>query len=196
VSVKEPCAKGTLVKGVVAEVKARLESGDLSHADLDRLLKPEDRELLTQDVLISNWYPIECYARLCECLVVGSRLGRREALLEAGRRSAQRVVAMGLYSQVDSRTEGRWEDRVGRVLVSLYPVMFNFSKWEWQAGKGPDLTSFAIVVKEAGPMPETVRLRTQGFVEYLTARAAGRSVTVTFEEPDRDTLVFRGVLSR
>lgn len=188
----EPCAKGTLLKGVVAEAKARLESGDLSEADLDRVLKPEDRQFFTDDVLISNWYPIEAYARVCELLVVGDRLPRRQALVELGRKSAQRIVQLGLYSQVDARTEGRWEERVGRVLVSLYPVFFNFTKWEWVTAKDLFRDTFTIIVREAEAMPETVRLRTQGFVEYLATRACGAPVTLTVEYPDRGTIVYTG----
>ena len=188
----EPCAKGTLLKGVIAEAKARLESGDLTEADLDRILKPEDRELFADDVLISNWYPIETYSRVCELLVVGDRLPRREALIELGRRSAQRIVQLGLYSQVDERTEGRWEDRVGRVLVSLYPVFFNFTKWEWVPPKDALREQFTIIVREADAMPESIRLRTQGFVEHLATRACGAPVTLTAEFPDRGTIVFKG----
>jgi hypothetical protein len=187
-----PCAKGTLLKGVVVEAKARLESGDLTQADLDRILKPEDLKHFEDEPLISNWYPIDTYARVCELLVVGDRLPRREALLELGRRSAQRIVQLGLYSQVDARTEGRWEDRVGRVLVSLFPVFFNFSKWEWIPPSDAKLAQFTIVIREAEAMPETVRLRMQGFVEYLATRACGAPVTLTADFPDRGTIVLKG----
>lgn len=189
-----PSAKGTLLKGVVVEAKARLESGDLTESDLDRMLKPEDRAYFHDDVLISNWYPIETYARVCELLVIGSRLPRREALVELGRRSAQRVVELGLYSQVDSRTAGRWEDRVGRVLVSLYPVFFNFTKWEWVPPRDGRLDQFTIIVREAEAMPESIRLRTLGFVEYLASRARGAPVALTAEFPDRGTILFKGQL--
>jgi len=191
--VTQPCAKGTLLKGVVAEVKARLASGDLTEADLDRALKPEDLAYFGDDgVLISNWYPIEAYARVCELLVVGGRLPRQDALVEHGRQSAQRVVQLGLYSQVDARTEGRWEDRVGRVLVSLFPVFFNFTKWEWVPPHDLKREPFTIIVREAEAMPETIRLRTLGFVEYLASRASGGQATVNAEYPDRGTIVFKG----
>jgi hypothetical protein len=98
------------------------------------------------------------------------------------------MVDLGVYRQLDERSE-RWEDRVGRLLVSVAGVLWNFGTWEWL---GMDGHGFRIECRGVGGMPRVYALRTQGFVEFLASRAAGGEVRLEMERSlDGGTLTFR-----
>jgi len=186
---QNPSIKGTVFKPVATELRERLADGRISHDDLRPHLKPDDEEFLKREITISNWYPIDAYERLVTLLAAVAGDGSPEFSIEAGRRSAQRVTALGIYSQLDERTEGSWgEDEAGRLLVTLAGSFFNFGHWEWRGEEGD---GFSIEVTGATSMPEVVLLRTQGFMELLASRAAGGPVVLTVERsPDGDRILF------
>ncbi len=185
---QRPSIKGTIFKPVATELREMLADGRLSHDDLRPHLKPDDEELLKREIAISSWYPIDVYARLVRLLATAAGDESPEFSIEAGRRSAERVGELGIYSQLDERTKASWEDEVGRLLVTLAGSFFNFGHWAWL---GSDADGFLVEVTEASPMPEDVLLRTQGFVEFLACRAAGGPVVVTCERsPDGDRILF------
>jgi hypothetical protein len=187
---KVPSVKGTLFKNVVDEVLALRESGEISEEELARELKSEDIDFLDREISISPWYPIASYGRLLSLIAKQCASGsHREHHIEGGRRSAQRVIEMGIYAQLDDRTEGEWGDKVGRILVSLSGSFFNFTRWEWRGMEGD---GFSIAVCDARDMPEAVILRTQGFTEHLASRAAQGVVRVALERsPDGGEFLFR-----
>jgi hypothetical protein len=185
---RDPSIKGTVVKPVATELGAMLAEGRISRDDLRPYLKPDDEEFLKREIPISNWYPIDVYERLVTLLAAVTGDGSPEFSIEAGRRSAERVGELGIYSQLDDRTEDSWEDRVGRLLVTLAGSFFNFGRWEWL---GADGNGFRVEVTDASPMPEVVLLRTRGFIEFLACRAAGGPVELACERsPDGDRILF------
>lgn len=184
-----PSIKGTIFKPVASELAQMLSDGRISADQLRSHLKPDDEVFLEREIAISNWYPIDVYERLVTLLAAVAGNGRPEFSIEAGRRSAQRVEDLGIYSQIDERTEESWEDGVGRILVTLAGSFFNFGRWEWLGSEGDH---FSIEVTEARPMPPVVLLRTLGFVEFLACRAAGGRVVVRHERsPGGDRILFR-----
>lgn len=185
----EPSVQGTLVQSAVQELRELEERGTVSRAALERDLKLEDLEILDDEILISAWYPMASYGRLVEAIAAAmGRSGDRD-FIETGRQSAQRLVEMGLYRQLDERTAERWEERVGKLLLSVASLLWNFGDWEWL---GMDEAGFRIRFQGASPMPRSYALRTQGFVEHLAARAAGSPVRVQLQRSaDGDTLEFR-----
>jgi hypothetical protein len=187
---KVPSVKGTLFKNIVDQVLTLREGGEISEEELARELKSEDIDFLDREISISTWYPIASYGRLLTLLAKQRPPGsHREHHIEGGRQSAQRVIEMGIYAQLDDRTKGAWGDKVGRILVSLSGSFFNFTRWEWRGLEGD---GFAIAVCDARDMPEVVVLRTQGFIEHLASRAAQGEVRVALERsPDGDELRFR-----
>ena len=137
---------------------------------------------------ISAWYSAELYTRLLQLYALAAPGSSREFLIESGRRSAQRIIELGIYSQLDGRTEDSWENLIGRILVSLSGAFFSFGSWEWE---GMDGEGFSILVRDAAPMSEELMLRTSGFIEQLGARAAGGEVALTHErEDDGETVRF------
>jgi len=123
------CVKGTIFQNVVNEIPEHLRNGARTRAHLERGCKPDDLEFLDQDIAIASWYPVDPYGRLLRvvCDRVGG--GRSEFLVDGGRASARRVIEMGVYSQLSERTE-RWDQRVGRILVTLSGSFYNFRDWQ------------------------------------------------------------------
>jgi hypothetical protein len=182
----KPSVKGTIFAAVVGELNGYLAEGVIQREELDTACKPEDPEFLDREIAIASWYPIDTYGRYLRFLCDRFGGGRREYLMEGGRKSAQRVVDMGVYSQLDDRTE-HWENRVGRVLVTLGGSFYNFGKWVW---KGDGNERFRIEVEDVAAMPEEAAVRAHGFVEHLTCRAAGRRVRLAYDRPWPSRIVF------
>lgn len=185
----EPSVKGTLVQAAVSELRELEQQGSVSRATLERDLKPDDLELLDDDLLVSAWYSMASYGRILEAIAAAKGRDADEDSVETGRQGAHRLVKMGLYRQLDERTAERWEERVGKLLLSVASLLWNFGGWEWL---GMDETGFRIRFQGASPMPRSYALRTQGFVEYLASRAAGSPVRTQMQRSaDGNTLDFR-----
>jgi hypothetical protein len=185
----EPSVKGTLVQSAVSELRRLEERGSVSRAALECDLKREDLELLDEEILVSGWYPMASYGRMLEAIAAVLGQSGDADFVETGRQSARRLVEMGLYRQLDERTAERWEERVGKLLLSVASLLWNFGSWEWL---GMDESGFRIRFQGASPMPRSYALRTQGVVEHLAARAAGSPVRVQLtRSADGDTLEFR-----
>jgi hypothetical protein len=184
----EPSIKGSLVQASVEELRERCASGAIDRTELERRLKPEDLELLDGDVLMSAWVPVAGYGRILEALAAAADRSDDAFFIEGGRESARRMVELGVYRQLDERTE-RWEDRVGRLLVSVAGVLWNFGTWEWL---GMDEDGFRMECRGVAGMPRVYALRTQGFVQFLASRAAGQDVTLQMQRSlDGGALTFR-----
>ena len=121
----------------------------------------------------------------------------REAYLRRrGRAAAERILKMGLYSHLDAamraaeRAPDRWVEQVGRVMTTLSPAMFSFSRWEFVAGDAVRL--FSLNVHEAGDIPEDTRVLLQGFIEALFVPFTDDRVQVTSRRPSPDLIVYEG----
>ena len=182
-----PSVKGTIFQAVVDELNGYLSDGIIRREDLAIRFKPEDLDLLDQEIAIATWYPIEAYGRYLRFLCDRFGGGRREYLMEGGRRSAQRVIELGVYGQLDERTE-RWGNQVGRVLVTLGGSFYNFGTWLWESFEND--AGYRIEVQGVTAMPEEAAVRAHGFVEHLTCRAARRSVRVDYERPRPSRIIF------
>jgi hypothetical protein len=183
---RPPSVKGTIFQAVARELNEQLSLGTIRRDDLAESCKPGDLAYLDQEIAIASWYPIDTYGRYLRFLCDRFGAGSAEYLREGGRASARRVVAMGVYDQLDERTAS-WEPKVGRVLVTLGGSFYNFGRWEW---KDLGANAFRIEVSDAAPMPEEAALRAFGFIEFLTERAAGRRVPVEYRRPRPSLVVF------
>jgi hypothetical protein len=168
-----------------------MAEGKLSPVAVKQALKPEELDYLDAELGIASWFPADTYCRMLRLYASTAPDNPREYLIESGRKSAQRVIELGLYSQLDDHTESRWEDRVGRVLVTLSGSFFSFGHWEW-LGIEAEGEGFRLGVRDAGAFSHELILRTQGFVEQLATRAATRSVRVTHDlDKERQYLRYR-----
>jgi hypothetical protein len=182
-----PSVKGTIFQAVVNELNGYLSQGVLQRDEIASRCKPDDLDYLDRDIAIASWYPIETYGRYLRFLCDRFGGGRREYLVEGGRRSAQRVIDMGVYGQLDDRTE-HWGSRVGRVLVTLGGSFYNFGTWLWESFENDE--GFRIEVQSVAAMPEEAAMRAHGFIEHLASRAAGCNVRVDYQRPRPSQIIF------
>jgi len=69
-------------------------------------------------------------------------------------------------------------------------VLYNFTKWSFEAGTARGL--FLLTVDEASEFPEVARFTTQGFIEYTSRTVSGGNEVVTSARARKDQIVFRG----
>lgn len=189
---REPALKGTAFQTVAEDLLRLLEQGVLSRERLEAGLEARDIALLEEKISPTAWIPIDTYERAVELLARIEAPGGREAYLVArGARSAERLAALGIYSQLDATT-ANLGTRVGKMVVSVSGAIYSFGKWRFEV-VGDVEGSFEIHVEDAAAMPEAARLATQGFVQAVASRVAGRPRSVTSERPRRDLVIFRSI---
>ena len=182
-----PSVKGTIFQAVVDELNDYLRQGIIQSEELAARWKPDDLAYLDREIAIASWYPIDTYGRYLRFLCNRFGGGHREYLMEGGRQSARRVIEMGVYGQLDDRTE-RWDKKVGRVLVTLGGSFYNFGRWVWEAFEND--AGFRIEVQGVAAMPEEAAARAHGFVEQLAGRAGGRPVKLDYRRPKPSQIIF------
>lgn len=184
-----PGIKGTLFETVANDVKALVDRGALSREDLELRLEAEDLPYLEEKIGGAFWYPIETYRRLLEVLRDAEGGDRPHAYLrERGAAAAHRLIEGGLYKQMDASVD-TWGERVGRIMVTLAPVIFNFGAWTCDTGRDGELE---LEANEVEPLPEVSRIVIEGFVSVMATRALKTAVTVRSQRPEPGCIRFRG----
>lgn len=176
---RQPSIKGTLFEVVVADVEALVPAGRVTQEALEARLEPEDLAFFGRKLAPALWYPIESYARLLETLrdVEGGADPERY-LRRRGAEAAERMIQSGLYSQLDATVE-TWGERVGKIMVTLGRVCFNFGSWDAQDRDG----ILTVEARESEALPEVSRTVIAGFIEVITRRALKARVGVVTERP-------------
>lgn len=188
---REPSVKGTLYQNLCALVVDLRMSGKLDDAAIEKALSADEIDLLESEIAIGSWYPLDAYCRMLELAATTGPDGP-EAFAEAsGHASAEQVIALGIYGQLDDRTEEEWETRVARILSTLWGAFFSVGEARMADMDGE---GFAIEMRGVRCMPDLLTRRTQGFIECLARRSAGSNRVVVRAERsvDRDTVTYRG----
>lgn len=188
---REPAVKGTLYQNLCALVLDLRACGRLGDAEIEKMLSSEECELLEAEIAIASWYPLDTYCRML-ALAASTGVDGPEAFAEqSGHASAEHVISMGLYSQLDARTEESWETRVGRILSTLWRAFFNFGEARFS---NIDSGGFVIETTEVACMPDLLTCRVQGFIECLARRAASSNRVVVRRErsADGDVVSYHG----
>ncbi len=193
-----PSIKGTGMATAVADVLALVESGKLSREALEARLEARDLAILQGKVLPGDWYPIDSYGRLLDLLCDVDGGGRPEYHVARGRRAIERILASGIYHQLEKAQKVKaevgspdreaWTRPVVRLMLTLAPALFNFTRWSYAAEPGETLR-FALEIAEARAMPDAGRYTLQGVVEFAAARLLERPVHVTSRRPSPDLIV-------
>jgi hypothetical protein len=179
-----PSIKGSALQAVVDDLQALRSSGRLAPDALEARLDAAALRLLDQKVAAARWYPVDAYGQLLAVLRDAEGGSDPQAYLrQRGQRAAQRLIDSGLYRQLDA-SERRWGEAVGRVMITLAPLMYNFSRWSIVTRD--DKRGFRIEVAEAGPLPEPSVPVLEGFIETMVNRALeeGARVRAVRERPD------------
>lgn len=173
-----PSIKGSVFAAVVEDVRKLRQRGEVSDTDLPRWLKPEDVALLDSEIFVSHWYDVRIYARLNDLLRDIEGGGENEYLRERGRETARRLVAAGIYAQMEylqragvskvTDPKARFEafGRDLRLLTTLSGSILSFTRWTSK----PDparADRYVIEVTEAREMPEALCWRSDGFVNEM-----------------------------
>jgi len=186
---------------VVEDVNKLIATQRLGDREVDRWLDPGDRKLLAATISISSWYDIRAYTRMNEMLRDLEGNGDNAYLAERGRETARRLVAAGIYAQMEflhrtevsraSGPEARFQ-AFGRDLHKLNTLsasILNFSRWD--AEPDPDHPQrYRLVVSEARDFPEVLCWRSDGFINEM-ANQHHESDLWIWDRPARDRIVFR-----
>ena len=191
-----PCIKGSVFSSVVEDVERLVREGRVSREKIEAKLGEEALSHLDESIQPALWYPIESYRVLCELLMEVEGGGRMEYMFERGERSAQRLFEGGLYEQLryasktratDSSTSSRVQ-KAGRLIVTIAPVMFNFTRWSFHAD--PETTRrFTIQVDDARDLPEVLRYSAAGFCHVVSETACKAKLSIRHERVRPDQIL-------
>lgn len=196
-----PSIKGSVYASIQESVNKLLTDGSLTREDAQRWLDDSDFELLDISINVASWYDIRSYDRMNRLLCDVEGGGDPAYLRAMGKRTAQRLIEMGLYSQMEylrrtevgasSGTEERFAafGRDLRRINTLSASILNFTTWA--ARPDPDAPRrYRIEVSEASAMPETLVWRTDGFVNEM-ARNHSSSDLWNWKREGPDRIIYR-----
>jgi hypothetical protein len=186
-----PSIKGSIFAVVVEELRQHLDAGRIPRAAAELALTPDDLALIEKKLLAGSWYPIDAHERVLSllCKTVGE--GRREYLVEGGRRAADALSESGLYAQLAVEGDESNLKKFGRILVTLSGAIYSFSAWrfaDWDHAHG----RFTIEITDAAALPDVVVARAEGFVERAMVNAIGGQWQVTSQRPSFDRVLIEG----
>ena len=183
-----PSIKATGFQSASDDLARLIQEGRISRLEVEARLDPGDLRYLGKQLAATTWVPIATYARVIEILVELEANGRPEQYLHArGVRSGERLHKAGLYRQFQASTE-TWGDRVGKIVTTMAAVLYNFTRWTFEAGAEHGL--FRITIDDAAEFPEVSRFATQGFIEYTSRVITGGKERLRSERPTRDRIVY------
>lgn len=196
-----PSIKGSVYANAHEDVNKLLADGTVSRAEAERWLEASDFETLDGPINLASWYDVRSYDRLSRLLCDVEADGDTEYLRGKGRRTARRLIEMGVYAQMEYLQRPQIADREGvmerfealgrdlRRLNTLSASILNFTKWE--AMPDPDAAMrYRIEVSEAADMPETLVWRTDGFVNEM-ARQHSPDDLWSWRRERPDLIVYR-----
>jgi hypothetical protein len=183
-----PSIKATGFQSASDDLARLVQAGRISRLQVDARLDADDLRYLDKQLAATTWVPIATYARVIEILVELEANGRPEAYLHGrGVRSGERLHKAGLYRQFQASTE-TWGIRVGKIVTTMAAVLYNFTRWNFEAGAEHGL--FRITLDDAADFPEVSRFTTQGFIEYTSHVISGGKERLRSERPTRDRIIY------
>lgn len=198
----KPSIKGTVFEKAAEDIGKLLGGGELSRAQAERWLEPDDFALMERKIVVSGWYDIRAYGRMCRLLLEVVGHGDVEYLRERGRETFRRMQAAGLYSQVEyvQRTEvARVQSpserfaafgRDLRILITMGAQIVNFSKWTGHPD--PDHPQrYLVEMTEARDYPDECCWTTEGFMNEMTNQYEGAGDVWRWQRTAPDRVVYR-----
>jgi len=184
-----PSIKAMGFQSAADDIARLLSEGRLSRADFEARLPAGDRGYLEKQLAASGWVPIATYVRVAAILAELEGRGDAHAYFRArGYRAAERLHKAGVYRQFDASVE-TWGKRAGSIATTMSSVLYNFTKWSFEAL--PDRGGFEIRIDGAREFPDALRYVGEGFIEYVSMHQSGKKkVEVTSERTSPDRIVY------
>jgi hypothetical protein len=184
-----PSIKATGFQGAADDIARLLAEKRISRSALEARLPEADRAFLDRQLAASSWVPIATYVRVAA--ILGELEGRGDVpgyFRARGRRAAERLHKAGVYRQFDASVE-TWGKRAGSIATTMSSVLYNFTKWTFEAM--PDRGGFEIRIDGAREFPDALRWVGEGFIEYVSQHQSGKKkVEVTSERTSPDRIVY------
>jgi hypothetical protein len=196
ITTRVPCIKGSAFKSVVPDVKRLVDEARIPPDVLDSRLTTGDRALLEETIDDDAWYPLANYARMLEVLRDFDGEGASDYLRRRGAAVAERLIAAGVYSQLnyarrmpDAKTRDAAVQNL-RLLAGLYGAMFNVGAWKVESDPDNPL-EYGLTISDAADFPDVACEPVAGFVAKLSEYSASITRSVTVERPTPDEIRFR-----
>jgi hypothetical protein len=193
--VQEPAIKGTGMASLVADFAAARAAGRLDDTLIEARLEARDLEILDEKVLATEWYPIDSYARMLEllCEVMGD--GRMQFHVQRGRIAGERILAGGIYHQLENAQKLKQRDgeadaagSMARLMLTVGNALYNFMEWHYE--RHEDSRHFSITLTGAEKFPDSARFTIQGVIEYACEHLIDGRPAVTSERPEPGIIVY------
>ncbi len=175
---KQAAIKGSIVTNHAEVFRKCLEREQLSDEQLARHFEPGDLDVLCSEIDTMGWYDIELYRRMMEFLREVDGGGSDQYLIDAGRRSAERLIEAGIHAQFEYLGRTQHTDETGaeeraaafgrdlRLLASVTASILNFSEAKVVRDEEHPLR-WVIQHESRHPYPEILCWTTQGFVNRM-----------------------------
>lgn len=175
-----PSIKGSLLSELVEDVKKLSATAELPPSVVESRLTAEDLAVLEKPILAFQWYPIGFYVRCARLLRDSVGGGRNEYLRERGFQRGRKLIASGLYRQMEyaSRTQVQKamtpKDRFAayghdlKLFVTLSGWLVNFTEWTVQLDLDHS-DRYVIVVQGADDYPDEAAWATEGLIDAMAA---------------------------
>ena len=152
--------------------------------------------LLETKIQPTSWFPISGYRSLTRFLWEFEGNGAVDYLRRRGEAAADRILAAGLYQQLDFLTQRFAPMNMDvfrhdlKLVVTLQGAFFNFTTW--QAASDPDHADrLQIEIRDAEHFPEEICHATAGFVTQIAAQVRASGLQWYPERPRPDLVILR-----
>ncbi|MCA9512102.1 MAG: hypothetical protein R3E88_04560 [Myxococcota bacterium] len=182
-----PALKGLAVRPAFDRVCEMRKRGAIDDGELASRLGPRHVGLVDSGVEAGLWYPIELQDRLLRIVSEVDGGGDDHYLVAFGRETARAVTHSAAMQWLieGARALG---PRAGRALVRMARVGFNFGTYTFE---GDTMDQFVVRCTEVDPMPTSIGLNIQGFIEQVASDWRRRNLACVFERPHRGEILFR-----
>lgn len=196
-----PSIKGSVIGGHAEALVKCLADGTISEESLARHFSSEEIAILTGPFQETGWYDVALYGRLLEFMRDQIGGGDNDYLVQAGGRTAQRLIESGIHQQMEyltrtrHRTKEAKEERSAafgrdlRLLNSISGSILNFSISEVRPD--PDYAYRWMIHKtDARDYHAPLCWTTLGFINRM-AEEHGDPDLWYWERPSEDEVRFR-----
>jgi hypothetical protein len=178
----KPAIKGTLFSAVVEDLNRGVDSGSVSHAELEIELSADELALLGEKINAASWYCIHTYHRMVGLLCRAEGGGLEDYWHQRGMRAADRMVDAGIYQQMDyiGRIQSSLESEASarfralakdlRLLLSVHASVLNFGDWKTVVDPDHD-DRYRVEIKNVDGIPDGIFLAATGMFNRMSALA-------------------------